>query len=342
MKVSRPVGLLVALLSVNVILMVAGRGQGADGECKAGTCLGLVFDLGGRGDRSLNDSAWQGVERARDELGVHVQYIEPPDGSDREAAVRQLAAKGLDLVIAVGFIFSEDILRLAREFPDTKFACVDFSMPQGETEVPKNVAGLRFREQEGSFLVGAIAGLKSASKTVGFVGGMDIPLIKKFEAGYRRGVQEVCPDCEVLAAYVGTTPEAWANPTAGKELAMTQYSRGADVIYHASGKSGAGVFNAARETQRWVIGVDSDQHDEAPERVLTSMLKRIDVAVFESVRGVSRGEFRSGVQEFGLAEGGVSFVYDERNEDRLPAAVIDRVQELSRRVVNGEIAVPEK
>jgi basic membrane protein A len=180
----------------------------------------------------------------------------------------------------------------------------------------------------------------SETHEVGFIGGMKIPLIRKFEAGYVAGVKHVCPACKVLSAYAGTDAGAFADPTTGKELALTQYARGADVIYHASGKTGAGVFNAARERGELAIGVDSDQYHEAPCCVLTSMVKRVDRAVVEAIRAVVEGRFEGGVKELGLAEDGVGFVYDEHNRDLLPAEVVDRVRDLERQIVAGEVEVP--
>jgi len=277
--------------------------------------------------------------RAEKELGVGFRYVEPGDGSDRESALRQLASQGSALVIGVGFIFSDDIRKLAVEFPDTKFACIDYSANPGET-LPPNLSGLRFREHEGSFLVGAIAGLTSKSSSVGFVGGMDIPLIHKFEAGYRAGVTEVCPNCDVLSTYAGTEPKAFSDPIAGKELSLAQIARGADVIFHASGKTGTGVFNAAKAKGKWAIGVDSDQFEEMPCCVLTSMIKNVDVAVFDTVKDVTEKRFQSGVREFGLKERGVDYIYDDNNRDRITPEIIKRVNQLREDVVQGRIEVP--
>jgi basic membrane protein A len=332
----------VALIVLNALLLLIGLGRGTTSACDTGICVGLVFDIGGRGDKSFNDSAYRGLERAVKELGVHAELMEPASGADRESAVRQLAARGLHIIIAVGFIFSEDVTKLAREFPNVKFAGIDFVPPADGSALPPNLAALNFREQEGSFLIGAIAGLVSKSQTVGMVGGMEIPLIKKFEAGYRKGVAEVCPSCTVLVAYIGTTPEAWANPAAGQALAKTQYGRGADVVYQVAGRSGTGVFNAAQEFKAWAIGVDSDQFEEAPCCVLTSMMKRIDVAVFETIKSVKDGSFQGGMHEFGLNENGVGYVYDKNNRDRIPAAVIEKVNRLAERVKTGDIEVPSE
>jgi len=324
-----------------VLLFVVGAGRGGQSKCVADVCVGLVFDVGGLGDKSFNDAAHRGLIRAEKELGVGFRYVEPGDGSDRESALRQLASQGNQLVIGVGFIFSDDIRKLASEFPDTKFACVDYSASPG-AEVPQNLSGLRFREHEGSFLVGAVAGLKSETHSVGFVGGMDIPLIHKFEAGYKAGVKYVCPECEVLSTYAGTEPKAFSDPIAGKELSLAQFNRGADVIFHAAGKTGTGVFNAAKSEGHWAIGVDSDQFDEMPCCVLTSMIKKVDVAVFDTVEDLVAGRFQGGVREFGLAQDGVDYVFDDNNRDRIPSAIRKRVEQLRNDVIDGKIVVPSK
>ena len=304
--------------------------------------VGLVFDVGGRGDKSFNDAAFLGIERAVRELGVQAQYLEPGDGSDRESGIRLLAAAGFDLVIGVGFMFSDDMYTVAREYPKVRFACVDYAKfgPHGFVDPPPNLVALKFREEEGAFLVGAVAALTSRSGTVGFVGGMDIPLIRRFEAGYRAGVGRVCERCRVVAGYAGVTADAFKNPAKGKELGLAQYGAGADVIFHASGSTGLGVFEAARERGTYAIGVDADQWREAPGRILTSMIKRVDVAVFETVRAATDGTFRGGVSTFGLKEGGIDYVYDARNQPLVGAATHDRVEELRRAIVAGRLAVP--
>jgi len=332
--------LLIGLLALNLVLLLIGGDRERDLACRGPLCVGLVFDVGGLGDKSFNDAAYRGLVQAQKELGATVRYIEPGDGSDRESALRELVSQGYRLVFGVGFIFTDDLRKLAAEFPGTHFACIDYSVVPGQPPPPPNLAGLRFREQEGSFLVGAIAGLMSRSRVVGFVGGMEIPLIKKFEVGYQAGVAHVCPDCQVLVAYAGTEPKAFSDPVTGKELALTQFGRGADIIYHASGKTGVGVFTAAKSLGRWAIGVDSDQFREAPCCVLTSMVKNVDRAVVETVRAQAEGRFEGGVREAGLAEGQVGFVLDDNNRDRLPREVIARVQDIARQIIAGSIRVP--
>ncbi|MBK8253371.1 MAG: BMP family ABC transporter substrate-binding protein [Polyangiaceae bacterium] len=303
--------------------------------------VGLVFDVGGRGDKSFNDAAYEGVARAAAELGVQVELLEPTGAEDREAAMRLFAARGFDLVIGVGFIFSTDVNVVARAFPQTRFACIDYAPPM-DGAIPPNVSGLTFREEEGSFLVGAVAGLTTKKNHVGFVGGMDIPLIHKFEAGYRAGVLAVCPTCEVHSAYAGTTPEAFRDPVKGKALAVSQISQGADVLYHASGTTGHGVFEASRDMGAKAIGVDSDQYEEMPGTVITSMIKRGDVAVFETVKAVGEGRFQGGLRSFGLADDGVGYVSQGPHADAISDDVRAQVSALADRIKRGELKVPSK
>ena len=333
-----------ALLAVHVALLFVRPSGSSLAPAATGLDIGIVFDLGGRGDKSFNDGAYIGAQRAASELGARVRYVEPGEGSDREAGLRLLAAEGMKLVIGVGFIFTDDLSALAREYPDVAFAGVDFAVTIGAdgkpVAPPGNLAALKFREEQGSFLVGAIAALVGGSKKVGFVGGMDSPLIHKFEAGYRAGVKEVCPDCEVLVQYAGVTPEAFRNPGRGKELALSQYQQGVNVIYHASGSTGLGVFEAARTMNRYAIGVDADQYREAPGRVLTSMVKRVDNAVYDAILRVKENRFTGGIYNFGLAEDGVGYVYDEHNRALIPDAVRARVEALKAEIIAGRIAVP--
>ena len=306
--------------------------------------VGIVFDMGGRGDKSFNDGAYIGAERAEKELGVRVRFIEPGEGSDREAGLRLLAAEGMDIVLGVGFIFTDDLTQLAREYPKTSFAGVDYSVSTDKDgnviQPPANLAALKFREEQGSFLVGAIAALVGKSKKVGFVGGMNFPLIHKFEMGYIAGVKAVCPDCEVISQYAGVTPEAFRNPGKGKELALSQYQQGVNVIFHASGSTGLGVFEAARQTGKIAIGVDADQFNEAPGFVLTSMVKGVDNAVYDAIKRVKERRFKGGIYQYGLAEGGVGYVFDSNNEKLIPPDVRARVEALKRDIIAGRIVVP--
>jgi basic membrane protein A len=338
----RPLLVTVAALVVLNGVLLLPRGGAQRRATAPRARVGLVFDVGGRGDKSFNDAAFLGIERAVRELGVQAQYLEPGDGSDRESGIRLLAAAGFDLVIGVGFMFSDDMYTVAREYPNVRFACVDYAKfgPTGFVEPPPNLVALKFREEEGAFLVGAVAALTSRSGTVGFVGGMDIPLIRRFEAGYRAGVGRVCSRCRVVAGYAGVTADAFKNPAKGKELGLAQYGAGADVIFHASGSTGLGVFEAARERGTYAIGVDADQWREAPGRILTSMIKRVDVSVFETVRAVLDGLFRGGVSTFGLMVGGIDYVYNANNRALVGAGTHDRVEALRREIVAGRLVVP--
>ena len=328
------------LCAANVLLLVVGLPRGAPLAKVTRMKIGLVFDVGGIGDKSFNDAAYAGLLRAERDLSLSIRYIEPADGTDRESALRELAADGYDLVIGVGFIFSDDMRALAPRYPKVKFACIDYS---GDAEgMPANLVGLRFREQEGAFLVGALAALASKSKKIGFVGGMQIPLIRKFEVGYAAGAHHVCPTCAVFGAYAGTDPKAFADPTTGKELALSQYGRGADIIFHASGKTGIGVFNAARGEGKYAIGVDADQRREALCCVLTSMVKGVDVAVFDVIRDVTRGTFVGGLRELGLKEGGVGYVWDDLTEEVAGAAVHERVEAIRKQIIAGTLQVPSE
>jgi len=332
------------LLAVHIALLFVQPSGATVAETGDGLDIGIVFDVGGRGDKSFNDGAYLGGQRAASELGARVRYIEPGESSDREAGLRLLAAEGVDLVIGVGFIFSDDITLLAREYPRVSFASVDYSISTDSfgnpLPLPSNLLALRFREEEGSFLVGALAALAGGSRKIGFVGGMDIGIIHKFEAGYRAGVRYVCFDCEVIAQYAGVTPEAFRNPGRGKELALSQYQQGVNVIFHASGSTGLGVFEAARTANRLAIGVDADQHNEAPGYILTSMVKGIDEAVYKAIRSVREGQFKGGIQELGLAEKGVGYVYDENNASLIPANVKARLDQISAGIIAGHIRVP--
>lgn len=300
--------------------------------------VGLVFDVGGLGDKSFNDAAYAGLKRAEKELGIVGEYREPGEGAHREAHMRYFAKGDADLIIGVGFLFSDEIRAMAHDFPKKKFACVDYTVD--EQEIPENLAALTFREEEGSFLVGAIAALKSQTGKIGFVGGVESPLIKKFEAGYVQGAKYVRPDIEVKAVYAGVSDTAFKDPQKGKELASSLYDAGCDIIYHASGSTGLGVFKAAEERKKFAIGVDRDQSDEAaPGVVLTSMIKCTDVAVYNVIQSVVKGTFKGGIISLGLKEGGVGYVYNEKNKALIGEETHKRIEELKEKIIRGEIKV---
>jgi basic membrane protein A len=327
------------LFGIGVLLAFLPARRSAGEPSKPGAArIGLVFDVGGRGDKSFNDAAFAGLARAQKELGVAVEYLEPAGSEDREAGLRLFAARGFDLVIGVGHVFSSDVTAVARDYPGVSFAGVDYEPPR--TGPPPNVAGLAFREEQGSFLVGAVAGLLTKSKHVGFVGGMQIPPIRKFEAGYVAGVKAVCDACKLHGAYAGFTPDAFRDPAKGKTLAIAQIAEGADVIYHASGGTGHGVFEAANGAGVMAIGVDKDQYDEMPNTIVTSMIKRVDLAVFETIRAASEKRFKGGMTVFGLEDEAVDYVKEGPHAARIPDDVKARVAELKKDIVSGKIVVP--
>ena len=299
----------------------------------------LVLDIGGVDDKSFNESAYRGLKRAEKELGVEVQYYQPSQPADRKTGLRQFAAKGYDVVIGVGFIFTDEIIEMAKDFPGVKFGCVDM-VDKPAAELPPNLVGLKFKEEQGSFLAGALAAMVSKTKKVGFIGGMNVPLIHKFEAGYRAGATHVDPKIAVVVNYAGETPKAFQDPETGKNRAVEQYKSGVDVIYHASGKTGLGVFQAAKELGKLAIGVDSDQATEAPGFVLSSMVKGVDVVVFDTIQAIQGAQFKPGIQVYGLAEGGVSIVYDDVNKALIGEENHQRLLSIQQDIISGKIAVP--
>jgi len=323
---------LAAMALVSLIVGACGGGGGdtssggGDGDFKAA----IVTDTAGLGDQSFNDSANRGLQRAGEELGIETQVYETSQPSDYEPSLARAPSQGSDITFAIGFLMTDALTNVSSQNADAKYAIID-SVVEAD-----NVASLNFKEEEGSFLVGAVAGLMTKSNKVGFLGGLEVPLIKKFEAGYRAGVQTVNPDAEVLVTYAGD----FNDPGKGKEIALSQYSNGADVIYHASGGTGLGLFQAAEERGEgfWAIGVDSDQYDLAPDNVLTSMMKRVDVAVFETIKDTKEGNFQAGTVVFGLKEDGVGLAPTTSNNT--PQEVIDQVNALRDRIIAGEITVP--
>ena len=312
--------------------------------------VGIVFDIGGKNDRSFNAAAWVGVQKAEKELDICLYDVEPGNPTSIEPEMRAFAEKNFDLIIGIGFAQGPIMQKVAADFPNIKFAIVDGVIFEADGKTPmKNVASLVFREHEGSFLVGMIAAAKSKTGVLGFVGGMDIPLIHKFETGYEEGARSVNPNIKVYDNYVGVTDSAWNNPGKGKELALSQIDRGADVIFTAAGNSGLGAFDAVEQYgkdenghgRKFVIGVDSNQNGQRPGFVLTSMVKRVDVAVYDVVKEVLGGDFKGGFHSFGLEKDGVAYALDEYNRDMIPADVITNVEASKKKIVAGEIKVTD-
>ena len=311
--------------------------------------VGIVFDIGGKNDRSFNAAAWEGVKRANQDLDIVLRDVEPGNPTSIEPAMRAFAEKNFDLIIGIGFAQGPIMQRVAQDYPNIKFAIVDGVIVDKDGKPLPNVASLVFREHEGSFLVGMIAAQKSKSGVIGFVGGMDIPLIHRFETGYEEGAKSVNPNVRVVDNYVGVTDAAWNNPGKGKELALNQIDQGADVIFTAAGNSGLGAFdaveqygrNSSGEANKFVIGVDSNQNGQRPGFVLTSMVKRVDNAVYDVVKEVKEGKFEGGFHAFGLEKDGVAYAMDENNKNLISQDVINKVEEAKKKIVAGEIKVTD-
>jgi basic membrane protein A and related proteins len=358
MRFSRPGKLLVAASLFALIAAACGGatpeggggggGGGGDGAAEEFT-VGVALDVGGLGDKSFNDAANAGLQQAIDEGIISEESTELLEanqtGSNRDENVVNLADQGFDLIVGVGFAFSEGIAEIAPDYPDQNFAIVD-GFANAVNEELTNVADLTFKEHEGSYLVGIAAGMQTESQTVGFLGGQEgTGLIEKFQAGYEAGVQSVCPDCEILVEYIGDSTQAFVDPTRGEALSASMYDGGADVVYHAAGQSGLGLFAAADDADMWAIGVDSDQYEvladnpEQQEHILTSMLKRVDTAVFEAISQAAEGSFQPGFQVFGLAEEGVDYADSNTELSDEIKAEMDAAKEA---IIAGEITVPEE
>jgi len=294
----------------------------------------LIYDLGGKFDKSFNEAAFNGAQRWAEETGGSYREIELASEAQREQAVRRFAEAGFNPVITTGFSIADIVGSVAADYPDTKFVNVDGFLP----DIPPNVQLVAFEEHQGSYLVGMLAAMKSETGTVGFVGGMDIPLIRHFGCGYAQGAKAVNPDIEIIANMTGTTPAAWNDPVKGGELAKAQISQGADVIYAAAGGTGVGVLQAAADEGIFSIGVDSNQNYLHPGSVLTSMLKRVDVAVYEAMKAGE--DLETGTQiRLGLAEEGVGYAVDEFNEALLTDDMIKEVEAARDAIIAGELDV---
>lgn len=321
-------------IGIGLILPAAPPAQAASVK------VAVVLDKGGRDDKSFNSAAVVGTERAKKELpalghAVTIKIVEAADDNAYEALLRGLSRKDFDLIIAVGVSQAEAVSRVAPTAPERKFAIVD-----SEVKLP-NVRSLLFEEHEGSFLVGALAALFDSTGSLGFLGGMDIPLIRRFEKGYQAGVKHIRPKAKLISNYIGVTGDAWNNPAKAKELALSQYASGVNVIFAAAGASNAGVFDAAEEKKKFVIGVDSNQNAIKPGRVLTSMLKRVDEAVLETIKLTADGKFTPGVARFGLKNRGIDYAVDEHNAALLTPAIQKRMDQIRTQILSGAIKVPD-
>ena len=345
--------LLVLVLTIAIIGSAYNvPSYGADDKSKIH--VGIVYDIGGKDDRSFNAAAWAGVKCAetgkwpdgadcgRPAMNIVLRDIEPGNPTSIEPAMRAFAERGFDLIIGVGFAQQPIIDTVAKEYPNIRFAIVD-----GVSELP-NVASLVFKEHEGSYLVGILAAKASKTGTIGFIGGMDIGLIHRFEKGYEEGAQSVNPNIRVVQNYVGVTDAAWNNPGKGKEIALAQIGKGADVLFTAAGNSGLGAFDAVEQQGKQngrathlVIGVDSNQNMVKPGYVLTSMVKRVDNAVYSIVQDVVNGQFKAGFHVYGLDKDGVGYSMDQFNKDLVSPDMIQLAEEAKRKIIAGEIKVTD-
>lgn len=296
--------------------------------------VGLVLDKGGRDDKSFNSAAFKGASQAIKDFGIELKDVESPNDTSFEPSLRMLAEKGYPLVIGIGFSQKDALTKVSAQFPNTKFAIVDAPIEA------VNVQSLMFAEHEGSYLVGYLAGLATKTGTIGFIGGMEIPLIKRFQLGFEAGVKAAKPDAKIVVNYIGNTSDAWANPARGKELAMAQYGNKADVIFAPAGASAMGVFDAAEEKNLYAIGVDSNQNWIKPGRIISSMLKRVDEAVYNVIKETSQGNFKSGVKTFGLKDKGVDYAIDQHNEAFMKPHK-EKIEAQRQDILSGKIKVPD-
>jgi basic membrane protein A and related proteins len=334
--------LVLVVLVAFVALSLTGCNDTTAAEDPSKIRVGIVFDIGGKDDRSFNAAAWQGVQRAAKDLPIVLRDIEPGTPNAIEPAMRAFAERNFDLIIGVGFAQAPIMEVVAKDYPNIQFAIID-----GVSQLP-NVASLVFKEHEGSYLVGILAAKASRTGTIGFLGGMDIGLIHRFAKGYEEGARSVRSDIRVIQNYVGVTDSAWNNPGKGRELALAQIGKGVDVIFTAAGNSGLGAFDAVEQQGKqngrathFVIGVDSNQNMVKPGFVLTSMVKRVDNAVYDIVKDVVNHKFSPGLHVFGLDKDGVGYAMDEYNKDLVSPKAIEAAEAAKKKIIAGEIKVTD-
>ena len=299
------------------------------------TSPAVVFDMGGKFDKSFNEAAYNGAERFKRETGIAYRDFEVTNEAQREQALRNMARRGGTIVVGIGFAQASGMEKVAGEFPNVKFAIIDAVVNK------PNVQSIVFKEHEGSFLVGMAAALASKTGKVGFVGGMDIPLIRKFALGYEEGAKYVNPRIEIFQNMTGTTPAAWNDPTRGGELARSQFDRGADVVYAAAGATGLGVMQAAKDRSKFAIGVDSNQNHIHPGTILTSMVKRVDLAVYNAFKTARDGTWKPGLQILGLAEDAVGYALDDHNKSLISAEMKQKLDAARADIIGGKIKVTD-
>lgn len=293
----------------------------------------VIFDLGGKFDKSFNEAAFNGAERFKEETGVAYREFEMQNETQREQVLRRFARDGHSPIIGVGFAQQAAMENVAKEYPDLQFAIIDTVVDR------PNVRSILFKEEEGSYLVGMLAALKSQTGTVGFVGGMDIPLIRNFACGYKGGVTAAKSDAKYLENMTGTTAAAWNDPVRGGELARSQMDQGADVVFHAAGATGIGVLQAVADAGKLGIGVDSNQNMLHPGKVLTSMVKRVDNAVYQAFKDAQGGQWTAGTQTLGLKEDGVGYAVDDNNKALITPEMMAAVEKAKADIIAGTIKV---
>jgi len=323
-----------AMLAVGTML-AAGAAPLATSAGAEDFLPAVVYDMGGKFDKSFNQAAFDGAERFKAETGIEYREFEVTNPSQREQAIRNMARRGATIVIGIGYAQAAAVEKVAMEFPNVKFTLID-----GVVDLP-NVQSVVFKEHEGSFLVGMAAAMASKTGKVGFIGGMDIPLIRKFALGYEEGAKYVDADIRVYQNMTGTTPSAWNDPTKGGELARSQFDRGVDVIYAAAGGTGVGVYQAAKDSGKLAIGVDSNQNYIHPGTMLTSMTKRVDVAIYDAWKTAMAGTWQAGFKVLGLAEEGVGYAVDEYNEHLLTADMRRRLDQARDDIISGKLKVTD-
>ena len=316
-------------LALAAALLLASPAQAAE------VTPALLYDMGGKFDQSFNQAAYDGAEAFKKDTGIAYLEFEPATEAQREQALRKMAQRGANIIVAVGFAQTSAVETVAAELPEVKFTLID-----GVAEAP-NIQSIVFKEHEGSFLVGMLAAMATKSGKIGFVGGQDVPLIRKFACGYEQGAKHVDASTEVLQNMTGNTPAAWNDPTRGGELAVSQFDRGADVIFAAAGSTGLGVYQAAKDRGKLAIGVDSNQNHLQPGAMLTSMVKRVDVAVAEAFKSVMEDSWSAGFKVLGLAEDGVAWSLDEHNEALITEEMKQALALAEKQIVVGQIAVAD-
>jgi basic membrane protein A len=295
----------------------------------------IVFDFGGKFDKSFNEAAYNGAERFKKETGIAYREFEITNEGQREQVLANMIRRGASIIVGVGFAQRSGMENVARQHPQAKFTIIDAVI-----DAP-NVQSIVFREHEGSFLVGIIAAMASKSGKVGFVGGMDVPLIRKFALGYSEGAKYAKPSIEIIQNMTGTTPAAWNDPVRGAELARSQFDRGADVVYAAAGATGLGVLQAAKDAGKLSIGVDSNQNHLHPGSVLTSMVKRVDLAVYEAFKSAQDGTWKAGIASLGLKEDAIGYALDEHNKALLTPEMRAKAEQAKADIVAGKLKVTD-